>query len=93
MWSVGRTYDWLKSWRSEWRLFHDNSVFEAVIIGHPSGGVVLRYLYRGEPYDEQLYARRGDARRDAATMHLRLKTIGWREERTSEPPAHPRMRT
>lgn len=62
---------------------YDDTVFEAVILTHPNGGAIPRYLYRGELYDEQVYTSRADARRDAAKVHLKLKALGWREERTS----------
>lgn len=94
MWKARNIYTWLIPGCPEWQVFHDDSVFEAVIVGHPGGGAVLRYLYRGELYDEQICQSRADARRDAKQLHLRLKALGWRDERTSRTaPARARMRT
>jgi hypothetical protein len=94
MWTVRSIYEWLKSGRSEWQLFHWDSVFEAVIVAHPTGAI-LRYHYRGELYDEQIYPSRADARRHAADMHRKFAAIGWSEDcaRAAAAPAPSRMST
>jgi hypothetical protein len=54
VWHVRSICDWLNPGRPEWQAFHDDSVFEAVILSHPNGRALLRYLYRGELYDERI---------------------------------------
>jgi hypothetical protein len=94
VWTLRNIYDWLTPGHPEWQVFHDDCVFEAVIVTDPTGGVILRYLYRGELYDEQVFASRADARREAEKVHVKLKAIGWRKERTSTTASQrPRMRT
>ena len=83
MWKVRSILDWLISGRPEWQVFHDDSVFESLILTHPNGGATLRYLYRGQLYDERIFSSRADARREAAQLHLRLKALGWQDGRTS----------
>jgi hypothetical protein len=52
---------WVQSGRHDWQVFHDASVFEAFIFSRPAGGVLLRFQYGGELYDEQEYPTRADA--------------------------------
>jgi hypothetical protein len=35
VWHVRIICDWLNPGRPEWQAFHDDSVFEAVILSHP----------------------------------------------------------
>ena len=58
-------------------------LFEAVIVEHPIAGVVLRFQYRGQLYDELVYPSRADAKRDSAKMHRKLIMIGWSEHPAS----------
>ena len=83
MWTVRTIYNWITSRGIEWQVFHEDSVFDAAIVERPGGGVVLRFQYRGELYDEQVYRTRADAKRESARMLRKLTARGWSEHRAS----------
>jgi hypothetical protein len=79
MWTVRTLYNWVRSRGSEWRVFHQDSVFEAALVARPGGRVALRLQYRGQLYDEQVHPTRADATRESAKMFRELIAIGWSE--------------
>ena len=83
MWTVRTIYNWITSRGIEWRVFHDDSVFDAMIVAGPAGGVVLRLRYRDQLYDEQFFRTRAEAKRESAKTLGKLTALGWSEHRAS----------